>query len=293
MSSDPWPPLSLDAWRPTYRSLHMCTQIVGKVRMALAPPVNHWWHVALHVSPRGLTTGPVPHQLGLLEIEFDFHRGELRIDCSDRPSRTLPLPPKSIAAFYEELISALGELGISCSIWSKPQEVPEPVLFEHDVASCEYDPDAVLRFWRILVSSRNVLERFRSHWIGKVSPVHFFWGSFDLACTRFSGRAAPPRKGAISGPAYSHEVSSVGFWPGGNGVEAAFYSYFVPAPAGIENSAIRPAAAKWDRNLSEFLLMYDDVRSAPSPEEALYDFAQSTYEAGATLGKWDRAALEI
>jgi hypothetical protein len=294
MPSDPWPLLPLDDWRPTYRTLHMCTQVVGKIRMALAPPLNHWWHVALHVSPRGLTTGPIACRNGLLEIEFDFHGGELRIDSTAAPSRSLPLPPASVAAFYHDLVATLGEMGIACSISTKPQEVPDPVPFERDVAACAYDPDAVRRFWRILVSSRNAFERFRSHWIGKVSPVHFFWGSFDLACTRFSGRTAPARNGVISGPAYSHEVSSVGFWPGGSGIEgAAYYAYTVPKPDGLENAAVRPAAARWDPKLSEFLLMYDDVRAASSPEDALYAFAESTYVAGATLGKWDRAALEI
>lgn len=271
----------------------MWTQIVGKIRMALAPPLNHWWHVALHVSPRGLTTGAIPHGLGLVEIEFDFVHGELRVDAGEKGSRTRPLRAESVADFYRGVLDMLAPLGIEVAISTKPQEVPHPVLFEHDHTNCSYDAASARDFWRILVSSRVVFERFRSHFVGKCSPAHFFWGSFDLACTRFSGRPAPPRKGVISGPAYSHEVSSHGFWPGMGIDGPAFYAYTVPPPPGIENAAIRPAATRWDRGLGEFLLMYDDVRSAPSPEDALYQFIESTYEAGATLGNWDRASLEI
>ena len=294
MPLDRWPALPLDAWQPTYRTLHMWTQIVGKIRMALAPPLPQWWHVALHVSPCGLTTGPVDDGRALVALEFDFLRHELRVDAGEAGSKSRPLRAEPVADFYAGVLEMLRAVGLSVAISTKPQEVPNPVPFEHDRADFAYDPEAARNFWRILVSSRNVFERFRSRFAGKSSPAHFFWGSFDLACTRFSGRPAPPRKGVISGPAYSHEVSSVGFWPGGNGIDGpAFYAYTVPAPAGLEKAAVRPSAAHWDTRLAEFLLMYDDVRAAPSPEDALYEFAASTYEAGANLGKWDRAALEI
>jgi hypothetical protein len=272
----------------------MWTQIVGKIRMALAAPLPHWWHVALHVSPCGLTTGPVDDGRGLVEIEFDFLRGELRVDAGEAGTRSRPLRAESVAVFYRGVLDMLAAVGLHVSIWTKPQEVADPVLFEQDHVNCAYDPEAARNFWRILVSSRNVLERFRSRFTGKSTPAHFFWGSFDLACTRFSGRPAPPRKGVISGPAYSHEVSSVGFWPGGNGIDGpAYYAYTVPAPPGLDKAVVRPATARWDGRLSEFILMYDDVRAAVSPENVLYEFAASTYEAGATLGNWDRAALEI
>jgi hypothetical protein len=293
MSSEPWPALPLEDWLPTCRTLHMWTQIVGKVRMALAPPLNHWWHVTLHVSPRGLTTGPIVHGLEVVEIEFDFLRNELRVDAGENGMRTRPLRAESVASFYDAVMEMLESQGCAVPISTKPQEVPDPVLFPHDHANDSYDPEAARDFWRILMSSRAVFERFRSHFIGKCSPVHFFWGSFDLACTRFSGRPAPARKGVISGPAYSHEVSSHGFWPGMGIDGPAFYSYTVPTPPGIEKAAVRPAAARWHTGLSEFILMYDDVRAAPSPADALYEFIESTYAAGATLGNWDRAALEI
>jgi hypothetical protein len=289
-----WPALPVDSWRPTYKTLHMWTQIVGKIRMTLSPPLNHWWHVTLYVSPRGLTTGPIPYGLDIFEIEFDFRRHHLRIETSAGQQHIRPLLPESVADFYHGILEELASLGISVSISSKPQEVADPVPFERDRANCSYDPDAARAFWRILASSRNVFERFRSRFVGKCSPTHFFWGSFDLACTRFSGRLAPPRKGAISGPAYSHEVSSAGFWPGGgDGVGPLFYAYTVPVPPGIEQARIRPDAARWDPGLSEFVLMYDDMRKAASPEGALYEFIESAYEAGATRGGWDRAALEM
>jgi hypothetical protein len=271
----------------------MWTQILGKIRMTLSPPLNHWWHVTLYVSPRGLTTGPIPHGLGIFEIELDFRRHHLRIETSAGQQRIRPLLPEPVADFYHGILEELAGLDIPVSISTKPQEIANPVLFERDRANCFYDPDAARTFWRILVSARDVIERFRSRFAGKCSPTHFFWGSFDLACTRFSGRLAPPRKGVISGPAYSHEVSSAGFWPGGDGVGPLFYAYTVPVPPGIEQARIRPDAARWDPGLSEFILMYDDMRKAASPEDALYEFIESAYEAGATLGGWDRAALEM
>jgi len=288
-----WPPLPLSEWQDTYRTLHMWTQIVGKVRMANTPAVNHWWHVALYVNSRGLTTGPIPHGGGVFEIEFDFQRHALDFSASDGRNLSRPLKPESVAEFYSGVMDSLAWLGISTTINPKPQEVPDPVLFQEDSKNRSYDGEYANRFWRILVSSANVLQKFRGKFMGKYSPVHFFWGSFDLACSRFSGRLAPPRKGAISGPAYSHEVCSAGFWPGAGFDGPAYYSYTVPTPPGLDQERVRPAAAGWNKKLSEFILMYDDVRNASSPEEALYAFVESTYEAGARLGKWDRAALEI
>lgn len=289
-----WPSLPLNAWQDTYRTLHMWTQIVGKIRMALSPSLNHWWHVTLYVNSRGLTTGPISYPSGIFEIQFDFQKHELHISASDGAGASRPLRAESVAAFYTGLMESLASLGISVAINLKPQEVADAVPFDQDHANCSYDAQYTRRFWRILVSSAGVFERFRGKFIGKCSPVHFFWGSFDLACTRFSGRLAPPRKGKISGPAYSHEVCSAGFWPGGGAVDGpAYYSYTVPQPAGIEKESVRPAAASWNPQLSEFILMYDDVRRAESPEDALYAFLESTYDAGARLGKWDRTALEV
>lgn len=291
---EPWPPLPLGEWQDTYRTLHMWTQIVGKIRMVLSPPLNHWWHVTLYVNVRGLTTGPVPYPHGIFEIQFDFQDHALGISTSEGINISRPLRADSVAGFYRGVFESLASVGISARINTKPQEVPNPVPFDCDTANCSYDPRCAQRFWRILVSSAKVFERFRSKFIGKCSPVHFFWGSFDLACTRFSGRPAPPRQGVISGPAYSHEVSSAGFWPGGGAVQGpAYYSYTVPQPKGIEGQSIRPAAASWYPQLSEFILMYDDVRRADSPEQMLYDFLESTYDAGATLARWDRSSLEV
>ena len=288
-----WPPLPLREWQDTYRTLHMWTQIAGKIRMALAPPLNHWWHVTLYVNSHGLTTGPVPYAAGLFEVQFDFQQHQLRIWTSWGAGVSRPLQPESVAAFYAGTFECLASLGIVVTINLAPQEVGDRVPFDQDSAHCFYDAQYAQRFWRILVSSAKVLERFRAKFIGKCSPVHFFWGGFDLACTRFSGRVAPRRPGVISGPAYSHEVCSAGFWPGGGAVEGpAYYSYTVPQPAGIEAEPIRPATARWDPQLSEFILMYDDVRRADSPEDVLYQFLESTYDAGARLGKWNRAVLE-
>jgi hypothetical protein len=292
--SELWPPLPLKEWQPTYTTLHMWTQIVGKIRMTLSPPQSHWWHVTLYVSPAGLTTGPVPYPGGVFEIRFDFQKHELAILTSEGKGVLRPLRAESVAEFYGAVMKSLATLGITVDILTKPQEVADAIPFDQDLTHCSYDPAPALRFWHILVSSSKVLDRFRAKFEGKCSPTHFFWGSFDLACTRFSGRRAPERKGVISGPAYSHEVSSAGFWPGGGAVDGpAYYAYNVPKPDGLENAVVRPAAAKWNPELSEFILMYDDVRTAESPEDALYEFLQSTYEAGATLGKWDRASLEV
>ena len=292
--SERWPPLPLDQWQKTYRTLHMWTQIVGKVRMTLSPPLNHWWHVALYVNSRGLTTGPIPYPPGVFEIQFEFQKHEVNISTSQGPSASRPLRGESVANFYTGIFEALASLGIVVEINLIPQEVAGALPFDRDYVNCSYDPQYANRLWRILVSSAKVLQRFRARFTGKCSPVHFFWGSFDLACTRFSGRPAPARKGVISGPAYSHEVSSAGFWPGGGAVDnPAFYWYTVPQPPGMETQPVRPAGASWNTQLSEFILIYDDVRRAQSPEETLYEFLESTYEAGARLAKWDRATLEI
>ncbi len=289
-----WPPLPLNEWRDTYRTLHLWTQIAGKIRMALFPALNHWWHVTLYVSARGLTTGPVPYPAGVFEIEFDFQEHALNLSTSWGAGASRPLRAESVASFYDGLMESLARSGIEVAINPEPQEVPDPVPFDRDSSDDSYDAQYAQRFWRILVSSSKVLERFRAKFIGKCSPVHFFWGSFDLACSRFSGRRAPARHGIISGPAYSHEVSSAGFWPGGGAIDGpAYYSYMVPQPGGLEKEAIRPAAAGWNSQLSEFILMYDDVRRAQSPEETLYAFLESTYDAGARLAEWDRAALEV
>jgi hypothetical protein len=282
---DLWPPLPLHEWQETYRTLHMWTQIVGKVRMALSPPMNHWWHVTLYVNSRGLTTGPVPYPTGIFEIQFDFQKHELNISTSEGASSTRPLRAESVADFYTAIFESLSSLGIEVKIDVHPQEVANAVPFDRDTAAGSYDAQYAHRFWRVLVSSSKVFERFRAQFTGKCSPVHFFWGSFDLACTRFSGRPAPPRKGAISGPAYSQEVCSAGFWPGGGAVDGpAYYSYVVPPPAGLETQPIRPPAATWNPQLSEFILMYDDVRRAESPEQSLYEFLESTYDVSARLG---------
>jgi len=257
--------------------------------------------VPLYVSARGLTTSPMTYEERIFEIEFDFIDHQLRVECSDGALTTLTLRPQSVADFYRELMDALRQLGIEVKIWTMPVEVPSPfsavreaIRFEDDELHKSYDAEYVKRFWRALVSIDEVFKQFRTRFIGKVSPVHFWWGSFDHAVTRFSGRPAPPRAGAdkITVEAYSHEVVSHGFWPGGNGVQAAFYSYTAPEPAGLGNSKIQPAAASYANELQEFLVTYDAVRQSPSPENALMDFCQSTYEAGANLAHWDRKALE-
>ncbi len=292
VSQEPWPSLPLEAWRDTYATLHMWTQIVGKIRLTLAPKVNHWWHCALHVSPVGLTTTSMPYHGKLLEIEFDFIDHRLVVRTSDKVTRELQLAPRSVADFYQELMSTLKALGMPVTIFTKPQEVPNPIPFEQDREHASYDPDYANRFWRILAQTAIVFDQFRGRFIGKSSPVNFYWGSFDLAVTRFSGRPAPPRPGAdlITREAYSHECISAGFWPGAGFTAPAFYSYTAPAPADLNKEPIRPGF--YSDDMSEFVLMYDDVRGAASPSENLLQFMQSTYEAGAKLANWDRAALE-
>lgn len=295
-----WPALSYEAWQDTCSTLHLWTQIVGKIRLTQTPWVNHGWHVTLYVTARGLTTSPIPFEQRYFDITFDFIDHVLRIDVSDGRSGSIALRPQSVANFYTEVMRELGRLGLSVSINDHPCEIPNAVPFTLDHAHCAYDAEYAQRFWRTLVQIDRVLKQFRSGFIGKVSPVHFFWGSFDLAVTRFSGRTAPPFSGNVPGlalevmqEAYSHEVSSAGFWPGGNGVDdACFYSYAYPAPSGFKNVSIQPAAAFFSETLGEFLLPYDAVRTAKNPDTTLLTFLQTTYEAAAQCANWDRAALE-
>jgi Family of unknown function (DUF5996) len=290
-----WPALPLESWKDTCATLHMWTQIVGKVRLALTPLTNHWWNVPLYVSARGLTTSSMDYKNLVFELEFDFVEHQLELKISDGAVKKLPLAPRTVAEFYGEFMGMLRSAGIDVKIWKMPVEIPNPIPFDQDTVHGSYDAAAVRKFWRILATVDGVLKEFRSRFIGKSSPVHFFWGSFDLAVTRFSGRRAPARPGAdwVTQEAYSHEVSSVGFWPGSGDVkDAAFYSYASPQPEGFGVYHVRPEAAGYQKNLGEYLMMYDDVRRAASPSAALLEFCQSTYEAAAILGKWDRTALE-
>jgi len=292
-AADAWPELPLAAWQDIYDTLHMWTQIVGHIRMTLTPRINHWWNVPLYVSARGLTTSPIPYHRRIFEIRFDFIAHKLLIETSDGAVKTMDLVPCSVASFYAELFQHLHALDIDVKIHSAPDEVSNPIPFAEDETHKSYDAEYAERFWRILVSADTVFKEFRARFIGKCSPVHFFWGSFDLAVSRFSGRPAPARPDPISREAYSHEVSSAGFWPGGGDIKGpAFYSYTAPEPPGFSAAPIRPARAFYHTGLSEFLLMYDDVRTSPAPEADLMEFLQSTYEAGANLARWDRAALE-
>jgi Family of unknown function (DUF5996) len=290
-----WPSLPLEEWKETYATLHMWTQIVGKIRLVQSPVVNHWWQVPLYVSARGLTTSTIPYNTRTFEIDFDFIDHQLNIKTSDGSKKYIPLAPRSVADFYQELMAALRSLGIEVEIRAKPDEVPDPIPFAEDHVHAAYDPEYANRFWRILVQTDRIFEEFRARFIGKCSPVHFFWGSFDLAVTRFSGRRAPEREGAdaITREAYSHEVISHGFWPGsGNIQQPAFYSYTAPEPPGLPQAKILPTSAFYNPETGGFILAYDDVRQAASPDKMLMDFLQSTYEAGANLAKWDRASLE-
>jgi hypothetical protein len=292
-----WPSLPLEAWKDTYETLHMWTQIIGKVRLALSPSINHWWQVPLYVTARGLTTSPIPSPGGrgsIFEIHFDFIDHQLLIFASDGTTKTLPLIPRSVANFYQEFMAVLRSLDIETTINTLPDEVKNPLPFEQDEVHASYDPVYARRFWQILVQTENILKQYRSPFLGKSSPIHFFWGSFDLALSFFSGRRAPERLGTdrITREAYSHEVISCGFWPGDDRFPTpAFYSYTAPVPVGLETVSL-PAAAFYNAELGEFLLRYDDVRSASSPEQLLLEFFQRTYQAGATLAHWDRQALE-
>lgn len=290
-----WPPLPLDSWKETNATLHMWAQMVGKVRLHLTPLVNHWWNVPLYVTSRGLTTSRIPYGQKAFELWFDFIRHQFVLETTDGILETLPLTPCSVAEFYGEFMGMLQSAGIEVKIWRMPVEVPNPIPFDQDRVHRSYDPKSVEKFWRILLSVDAAFSQFRSGFIGKCSPVHFFWGSFDLAVSRFSGRRAPERPGAdaMTRESYSHEVSSVGFWPGSGDVkDAAFYSYVVPEPQGFKEARVRPDAAHYNRQIGEFLLMYEDVRRAESPSATLLDFCQTTYDAGANLGHWDRNALE-
>jgi Family of unknown function (DUF5996) len=273
----------------------MWTQIVGKVRLALTPLINHWWNVPLYVTSRGLTTSRIPYGNKAFELWFDFLSHQLVLETNEGTVKKLQLAPRSVADFYQEFMGILRSANIEVKIWPMPVEIPNPIAFYQDRLHASYDAKSVEKFWRILLSVDSVFTQFRSEFIGKSSPVHFFWGSFDLAVTRFSGRRAPERPGAdpITREAYSHEVSSVGFWPGSGDVnDAAFYSYAAPEPAGFKTTTARPRAASYQKDLGEFLLMYEDVRTAKSPSQALLDFCRSTYEAAANLGSWNRAELE-
>ena len=273
----------------------MWTQIVGKVRLRLTPLINHWWNVPLYVTARGLTTSNMPYGARSLEVRFDFVAHRLVLECSDGLVKELPLRPMAVAEFYREFMDLLRSAGVEVSIWRMPVEIPDPIPFDEDREHAAYDGERAETFWRILLSVDAVFHKFRSGFIGKVSPVHFFWGSFDLAVTRFSGRRAPERPGAdkITREAYSHEVSSVGFWPGSGSMSGpAFYSYAAPEPPGFKEARVRPEAARFDAGLGEFLLAYDDVRKAESPSAGLLEFCESTYGAAAKLGKWDRRLLE-
>jgi len=297
-ATDVWPNLPLEAWRETYATLHMWTQIVGKIRLALAPMVCHWWEVALYVTPRGLTTSPIPYGTRVFQIDFDFLDHKLVIQTAEGETRALALAPRSVADFYHETMAALRSLRIEVNIWTTPVEVEDRTPFEQDHHHAAYDPEYAQRCWRLLLQANRVLTDFRSRFTGKVSPVHFFWGAFDLAVTRFSGRPAPTHSGApnlakfVAREAYSHEVSSCGFWPGAGLGMPAFYAYAYPEPQGFKDALIEPKGAFYHAELREFLLPYDVIRTATSPDAALSAFAQSTYEAAATLGRWDRLALE-
>ena len=302
MARATWPQLPLAAWKETYATLHLWTQIVGKIRLAQTPWLNHSWHVVLYVSASGLTTSAIPYSDRVFQLDFDFIDHVLRVSTSDGACKEVKLFPRSVADFYAELVRSLTELGLDVHINELPNEIPDAIPFSEDHTHASYDREYVECFWRILVQSARVFHLFRTGFIGKCSPVHFFWGSFDLAVTRFSGRPAPPASGGGSVPnlpesvtrdAYSHEVSSAGFWPGGQGIDyPAFYSYSSPAPPGFSSMPIRPVQAFWSRDLSEYILPYDAVRTAANPERALMDFLISTYEAAAIAGSWDRAALE-
>ena len=297
---EPWPDLPTAAWRETYATLHLWTQIIGKIRLVRTPWLNHSWHTALYVTARGMTTSPIQDRAGTFQIDLDFIDHALRISTSDGGRKEFALAGHSVASFYADVMAALAELGIHVAIDEMPNELPEPIRFSQDEQHASYDPDAVRRFFRILTNANRVFKQFRTGFLGKASPVHFFWGSFDLAVTRFSGRRAPHHPGGVphlsdevACEAYSHEVSSAGFWPGGGAIDyPAFYSYAYPEPPGFRTTSVRPDAAFFSEALGEFILPYDAVRNAAEPDQALLDFLQSTYEAAANAAKWDRDALE-
>lgn len=293
-----WPSLRVQDWAATRDTLHMWTQIVGKIRLAHAPLVNHWWQVTLYVSPRGLTTSSIPYGTKVFDIEFDFIDHHLRIRTSDGAKRQIALEPKAVADFYTEVMAAMSELGIETQIAARPNEVDRAIPFAEDREHSSYDAEAAHLFWRQLVQADRVMQQFRSYFIGKVSPVHFFWGAVDLACTRFSGRTAPTHPGGapncgdwVMEEGYSHELSSCGFWPGG-GDEGAFYAYAYPEPEGFADYPVGPAGAFYSQENGQFLMPYEAVRTAADPDAALLEFLHTTYDAAAERGGWDRAALE-
>jgi hypothetical protein len=305
--NEAWPSLPMAEWQDTYATLHMWTQIIGKIRLAQTPLINHWWNVPLYVSARGLTTSAMPYKNRVFEIEFDFIDHKLLIQCDDGAKATIDLFPRAVADFYQAVMQTLHGLDIDVKIWPMPVEVENPIPFDQNRVNAAYDAQYVNRFWHILEKIEKLFVEFRSRFIGKCSPTHFFWGSFDLAVTRFSGRRAPERSDAdvITREAYSHEVISHGFWPGmrasgaveraksdGTILAPAFYSYTAPEPAGLNSATIRPQQAFYSPTMKEFILLYDDMRAAPAPEAALMDFLQSTYEVGARLANWDRSSLE-
>jgi len=295
-----WPALPLEAWRDTCETLQLWTQIVGKVRLAQTPWTNHSWHVPLYLTARGLTTSVIPHGATAFEMAFDFIDHGLRIDTIAGERRVVALRPKTVARFHHEVMAALSELGVPVHIHGSPNEIEKPIPFAHDEIHRSYDPEYVTRFFHVLVQSQRVLQQFRAHFRGKSSPIHFFWGSFDLALTRFSGRTAPKHPGGVPNvpdwvvrEAYSHEVSSVGFWPGGGPhAFALFYSYAYPEPQGFASARVEPGQAFYSGALREYILPYDALRASADPDQVLLEFAHTTYLAAADLGRWDRAALE-
>ncbi len=290
-----WPSLPYEEWRETYETLHMWTQIAGKIRLTLSPMLNHWWQVTLYVTSRGLTTSPIPYGNTTFEIVFDFIDHKLAVITSDGKTRYMGLYARSVADFYQELMSMLRSLGMEVRIYTKPQEVPNPISCDVDDVHASYNEEYANRLWRILVQTDSIFKEFRGRFLGKCSPVHFFWGSFDLAVTRFSGRRAPerPELDHVQREAYSHECSSAGFWPGsGSVLQPAYYAYTAPVPKGLADAQVRPEGAYFDTELGEFILSYDIVRKAEDPRETLLNFLQSTYEAGANLAGWDRSLLE-
>ena len=297
-SSEDWPSLPWEDWQETCATLHMWSQIIGKIRLKLAPMVNHWWQVPLYVTPRGLSTSPMPFDSRIFQIDFNFLAHSLEIIADWSEPRFIELKGLSVADFYNRTMETLRSLGIEISIWTTPVEVVDRTPFEQDTQHAAYDPEFAERFWRVLIQVDRVFKKFRSRFIGKVSPVHFFWGAFDHAVTRFSGRRAPEHPGVpsvgryVMVEAYSHEVSSCGFWPGAGLGEPAFYAYAYPEPEGFKEYPVQPRGAYYHKELGEFILPYDVVRTSPTPDETLLAFLQTTYEAAANLGKWDRASLE-
>lgn len=297
-NGETWPSLPLEAWEATYTTLHRWTQIVGKIRTALSPEINHWWHTTLYLTARGLTTGPIPYGERMFQMDFDFLAHQLNVTLAEGEHIAIPLAPRSVADFYRETMAALTSLRLPVSIWTTPVEVEDRTPFEEDHQHASYEGEYAQRCWRILLQAHRVLTQFRGHFLGKASPVHFFWGSFDLAASRFSGRPAPRHPGAphlarfVAVEAYSREVSSCGFWPGAGLGQPAFYAYAYPEPPGFKQHRVYPSQAYYHETLREFILPYEAVRTATMPEDALLAFAQTTYEAAATTGNWDRESLE-